>query len=170
MALLDLLLFLIPIYIANSSPVVLGGGMPLDFGVKLKDGKRLFGDGKTIRGFVGGTLAGTVAGGIVATYYQLPFFANPQGQFFAAFILAFGTLCGDALGSFIKRRVGVESGKPFLLDTMMFLILALIFVVPFAKGELFVYTNIVFIFVLTLIIHPLTNILANRIGLKNVPW
>lgn len=170
MALVDLLLFLIPIYIANSSPVMLGGGMPLDLGAKLNDGKRLFGDGKTIRGFVGGTLAGTVAGGIVAVYYQLPFFASPQLQFFAAFVLAFGTLCGDALGSFIKRRMGVESGKPFLLDTIMFLILALIFVVPFAKGELFAYTNIVFVFVLTLIIHPLTNILANRIGLKNVPW
>lgn len=170
MALLDLLLFLIPIYIANSSPVVLGGGMPLDFGSKLKDGGRVFGDGKTIRGFVGGMLAGTVAGGIVAIYYQLPFFVNPQTQFFAAFVLALGTLCGDALGSFIKRRVGVESGKPFLLDTIMFLILALIFVIPFAKVDLYTYINIVFVFVLTLIIHPVTNILANKIGLKNVPW
>ncbi|MFH1520339.1 MAG: CDP-2,3-bis-(O-geranylgeranyl)-sn-glycerol synthase [Candidatus Micrarchaeota archaeon] len=170
MALLDVLLFLIPIYIANSSPVVLGGGIPLDFGRRLNDGERILGEGKTIRGFIGGILAGTVAGGIVTLYYPLPFFVNSQTQFFAGFVLAFGTLCGDALGSFIKRRVKIQSGKPFLLDMIMFLILALFFVMPFAKGEFFTYVNLVFIFVLTLIIHPSMNILANKIGLKKVPW
>src|SRR5262245_36929528 len=100
--LLELLLFLVPTYIANSSPVVLGGGMPLDRGRTYSDGKRVLGDGKTIRGFIGGTLAGAVAGGIVAILYPLPFFETQALQFIAAFVMAFGTLAGDALGSFIK--------------------------------------------------------------------
>ncbi|NYZ73911.1 CDP-2,3-bis-(O-geranylgeranyl)-sn-glycerol synthase, partial [Candidatus Micrarchaeota archaeon] len=168
--LLDLLIFLIPIYVANSSPVVLGGGMPLDFGLKLPDGKRFLGDGKTIRGFIGGTLAGTVAGGIAAMLYPLPFFATPTLQFYAAFVLAFGTLAGDAAGSFVKRRFGIGSGRPFFLDTIAFLIVALILVYPLAYPSLYDPLNLAFFAALTLVIHPLTNFLANRAGLKNVPW
>lgn len=168
--LLDLLVFLIPIYVANSSPVVLGGGEPLDFGLKLPDGKRLLGDGKTIRGFIGGTLAGTVAGGIAAMIYPLPFFATVQLQFLAAFVLAFATLFGDSAGSFIKRRSGVDSGRPFFLDTIMFLIMALILVYPLASPSLYNPYNLAFFAVLTVIIHPAANFLANRAGLKKVPW
>jgi CDP-2,3-bis-(O-geranylgeranyl)-sn-glycerol synthase len=166
----DLLLFLIPIYIANSSPVVLGGGTSIDLGNNFFDGKRILGDGKTIRGFVGGTLAGTVAGGIVTMMYVSPFFNNVQTQFLAAFVLSFGTLIGDALGSFIKRRFGVDSGKPFVLDTIMFLVVALVMVVPFANISLYDPMNVLFFVILTLVLHPLTNIFANRIGLKKVPW
>ncbi len=167
---LDLLLFLIPIYVANSSPVVLGGGTPLDFGAKLPDGKRVLGEGKTIRGFVGGTLAGAVAGGIVAALYRLPFFISPEQQFLAAFVLSFGTLAGDSLGSFIKRRAGIASGRPFVLDTILFLLVALVLVFPLALPGLYDALNLAFFIVLTLVLHPLMNVLANRAGLKKVPW
>lgn len=169
--LLDLLLFLVPIYVANSSPVVLGGGKPLDLGMNFSDGRRLLGDGKTIRGFIGGTLAGTVAGGVVAMYYLLPYFSSSWIQFTASFVLAFSTLAGDAIGSFIKRRFGIGWGRPFILDTITFLIISLILVYPFViVGELYQPLNIIFFLVLTLILHPLTNMFANRVGLKNVPW
>lgn len=168
--LLDLLLFLIPIYVANSSPVVLGGGAPLDFGLMLPDGNRLLGNGKTIRGFLGGMLAGTVAGGIAAAFYHSPFFMDSEAQFIGAFVLAFGTLAGDALGSFIKRRAGVGWGKPFVLDTITFLIVALVLVYPLASSRLYDPMNLAFFCGLTLIMHPLANMLANKAGLKNVPW
>ncbi len=169
-ALLDLLLFLLPVYVANSSPVVLGGGAPLDFGLRMPDGMRLLGDGKTVRGFVGGTLAGTVAGGAAGLVYQSPFFPDATSQFVAAFVLSAGTLLGDAVGSFVKRRAGVGSGKPFVLDTIAFLIVALIVVYPLALPSLFDAGNLAFFAGLTLVVHPLTNMLANRAGLKNVPW
>jgi CDP-2,3-bis-(O-geranylgeranyl)-sn-glycerol synthase len=168
--LLDLLLFLLPIYIANSSPVVLGGGAPLDFGRTMQDGRRILGEGKTVRGFVAGVLAGTLAGGIAAIFYQSPFFPGSSTQFMAAFVLSFGTLSGDAIGSFIKRRMGVDSGRPFLLDTIMFVIVALILVFPFVDFSLYEPANIVFFIVLTMVLHPLTNMLANKAGLKRVPW
>lgn len=167
---LELLLFLIPTYIANSSPVVLGGGTALDFGMILPDGERAFGNGKTTRGFIGGVLAGTVAGGAVAYFYLLPFFSTPTIQFIAGFAMAFGTLTGDALGSFIKRRLKVDSGKPFVLDTILFLIVALVFVLPFSNSQLYEPFTILFFLILTLILHPLTNFMANKAGLKKVPW
>ncbi len=166
----NLLIFLIPTYIANSSPVVLGGGKPLDLGKKFSDGQRMLGDGKTIRGFVGGTLAGTVAGGIVAIVYHLPFFSNPQTQFITGFLLAFGTLFGDAAGSFIKRRSKTAPGRPFILDSISFLFFALLFAYPLTIGTLYALPNLIFFLILTVIIHPLTNLLANKAGLKNVPW
>jgi CDP-2,3-bis-(O-geranylgeranyl)-sn-glycerol synthase len=168
--LLDLLLFLVPIYIANSSPVVLGGGMPIDFGLKFSDGRRLLGEGKTMRGFIGGVLAGTFFGGIVALLYPLAFFSSAQTQFIAGFVLAFGTLAGDALGSFVKRRFGVDSGRPFVLDTIMFLAVALVLVYPLASRSLYDPVNLVFFAILTMVLHPLTNMLANKAGLKKVPW
>lgn len=168
--LLDLLLFLIPVYVANSSPVVLGGGAPLDLNARLWDNRRALGEGKTIRGFVGGTLAGTVAGGILAAFYTLPFFPDAASQFIAAFVLSFGTLLGDALGSFIKRRAGVDSGRPFVLDTIMFLIVALVLIFPVASSSLYEPLNLLFFGALTLVLHPMTNMLANKAGLKNVPW
>ncbi|MEW6748678.1 MAG: CDP-2,3-bis-(O-geranylgeranyl)-sn-glycerol synthase [Candidatus Micrarchaeota archaeon] len=168
--LLDLLVFLIPIYVANASPVVLGGGAPLDFGFTMADGGRLLGDSKTIRGFIGGTLAGTVAGGIVAMVYHLPFFQDQNVQFIAAFVLAFGTLSGDALGSLIKRRFGVGSGRPFVLDTIMFLVVAMALIFPLAEPGLYEPMALIFFLGLTLIMHPFMNMVANKAGLKNVPW
>ncbi len=167
---LNLLVFLVPAYVANSSPVVLGGGTPLDFNIMLADGRRIFGSGKTIRGFVGGVLAGTLAGILVALAYQLPFFPDQSTQFIGAFLLSLGTMVGDAMGSFMKRRFGMESGKQFMPDTFIFLLVSLIFVFPVADMSLFEPFNVAFFLVLTIILHPLTNVLANRIGLKKVPW
>lgn len=165
-----LLLVLIPIYVANSVPVVLGGGPPLDFNKNFFDGRRLLGDGKTIRGFIAGVICGSLAGVFIADFYHVPFFADKKAQVFGAIALSFGTMIGDSLGSFIKRRAGVGNGKPFLLDTVFFLIVALVFAYPFAAPEMYAPENLLFFFGLTVILHPLTNFFANRAGLKNVPW
>lgn len=170
MRMLELLLFLVPVYVANSSPVVLGGGAPLDLNIRLPDGRRLFGQGKTIRGFVGGVIAGTLAGMLVALIYQLPYFPDQSAQFMAAFLLSLGTLSGDAVGSFMKRRLGMESGEQFMPDTFIFLLISLIFVFPLADISLYGPLNLGFFLILTIILHPLTNVLANRLGLKKVPW
>jgi CDP-2,3-bis-(O-geranylgeranyl)-sn-glycerol synthase len=167
---LELLVFLIPIYVANSSPVVLGGGAPLDFNIRLSDGRRIFGKGKTIRGFIGGVLAGTLAGALVALVYQLPYFPDFGIQIMAAFLLSVGTLAGDAIGSFLKRRLQMESGSQFMPDTFIFLVVSLAFVYPIANSSLFEPLNIIFFLLLTIILHPLTNLIANRVGLKKVPW
>src|SRR3989442_11408209 len=65
--------FFLPAYVANPMAVVFGGGTPIDFGRTLRDGERLFGDGKTWRGLVGGTLAGAPPRPLLA----LPLLAFP---------------------------------------------------------------------------------------------
>src|SRR2546426_2043485 len=54
--------FFLPAFVANPMAVVFGGGTPIDFGRTLRDRERLFGDGKTWRGLLGGTLAGAFLG------------------------------------------------------------------------------------------------------------
>ncbi|MGV9198189.1 MAG: CDP-archaeol synthase, partial [Promethearchaeia archaeon] len=48
------LLFIVPGYISNAGMVIVGGGKPIDGGLVLKDGRRLFGDHKTWNGFIKG--------------------------------------------------------------------------------------------------------------------
>ncbi len=170
MEIAELILFLIPVYIANSIPVVLGGGAPLDMNKIFIDGKRIFGEGKTLRGFMAGVAAGTLAGGIVALLHSSVFFRTVQLQFIGAFLLSFGTMAGDAFGSFMKRRMEIKRGMPFLPDSIIFVVFSLAFVFPLAAVSLYEPLNLLFFFALTVVMHPLTNTLANRLGLKNVPW
>ena len=54
------IVFIMPGYIADAMMVIVGGGAPLDGGKNAKDGRRLFGSGKTKRGFFLGPFFGAV--------------------------------------------------------------------------------------------------------------
>ncbi|MEK6982372.1 MAG: CDP-2,3-bis-(O-geranylgeranyl)-sn-glycerol synthase [Candidatus Micrarchaeota archaeon] len=167
---LSLVLFILPAYISNAAPVLLGGGAPIDFGKKHDDGERVLGDGKTIRGFIGGIASGIVFAGLLALFVQLKFFENPRMQFFGGVTLSIGAMIGDSLGSYIKRRFKVGSGKQFILDSTMFLFVALILASPFVIIERFDFVSLLILLFATLVLHPLTNFIANKLGLKKVPW
>ena len=78
---------------------------PLDFGLKLPDGKRLFGDHTSIRGIL---LAGAV------TALAAPLLGLPVTH---GAIIGFAAMAGDAFSSFVKRRMGIEpGGKALGLD------------------------------------------------------
>ena len=169
-----LVAFILPAYFANSTPVVLGGGLPLDLKAKLGDFKRLFGDGKTIRGFASGVLAGTLIGelealALPATKYSL--YSSPQIYILAGFLLGLGTMIGDLAGSFLKRRFGMKRGHPsFILDQLFFLAIALLFAYPFIPAIALEPQNLIFLFALTYVLHVASNYAANKVGLKKVPW
>ncbi len=168
------IIFILPSYFANSIPVVLGGGAPLDFFRKFQDGQRVFGGGKTIRGFFAGIFAGILVGaleGIILSGSEWNIYSGGLQSYIAAgFLLGLGTMVGDLVGSFIKRRQKVAQGKPsVIMDQLMFLLFAFIFAYPFAS-QLLTLEAIVFLAVLTYFVHVGANILANRLGLKKVPW
>ncbi|OIO21969.1 hypothetical protein COV61_00210 [Candidatus Micrarchaeota archaeon CG11_big_fil_rev_8_21_14_0_20_47_5] len=170
---ITLILFILPAYFANSTPVIFGGGEPLDFGKKFLDGRRLLGKGKTIRGFLSGVFAGMLIGvleALILPYTPFNFFCNPSNYVVLAFFLSTGTMAGDSLGSFIKRRLAIPSGSPsLLLDQLAFLAIALFFAYPRASF-LYALESLLFLFVLTYFLHVAFNVLANKLGLKRVPW
>ncbi len=173
MDLIAILLFILPAYFANAAPVVLGMGAPVDFGRKFFDGKRLFGDGKTIQGFAGGVACGFFVGVIEA--YAIPgtqyaFYPTPIYYAAGGFLLALGTMVGDLLGSFVKRRLDMPQGSSsVLLDELSFLLVALLFSL-LVSPSLLTWEAVLVLVVLTYFVHKAANIAANRLGLKKVPW
>ncbi|HBK06353.1 MAG TPA: CDP-archaeol synthase [Acetobacteraceae bacterium] len=88
------------ITLANSVPVVakniLGdrSAWPLDFGIVLRDGHRLFGASKTIRGVLLGVFACLLVAPLIGVD---PWIGAMVGAL---------SMAGDLLSSFIKRRMG----------------------------------------------------------------
>jgi CDP-2,3-bis-(O-geranylgeranyl)-sn-glycerol synthase len=170
MVFLELLVLMLPCYVANAAPVLVGGGARLDLGIKLGDGMDLFGKTKSIRGFIGGIAAGVIAAGILAILWPTLLFGNRETLFLTGVMLAVGALVGDAAGSFIKRRLKMAPGKHFnILDQMDFIVGGLVFAYPFAS-EIYTVPNILFIVIVSYVLHVGANVSANRLGLKKVPW
>ncbi|MCX6767449.1 MAG: CDP-2,3-bis-(O-geranylgeranyl)-sn-glycerol synthase [Candidatus Micrarchaeota archaeon] len=168
--LIQAIIFILPAYVANAVPVIFGGGAPIDSGKKFLNGKRLLGEGKTWRGLLSGIAAGFLAGAILAFTVPAEYaYGLATSQRIAlAFLLSAGALVGDLAGSFAKRRVGLPRGYPFLLmDQLPFLFMALIFAFPVRVLSL---EELVFLAVITPVLHAVANRIAHFLKLKKVPW
>ena len=129
----------LPAYIANASALLVGGGTPIDFGKKWKDGGRILGDGKTWRGLISGALVGMTGGfglSIVAFYANDSEFAFLGLSDFGRFpimipiigAICFGALFGDIIESFFKRRIGKKRGENWIpFDQLDFIMGVLLF-------------------------------------------
>ncbi len=171
----------LPAWIANSTPVVFGGGAPIDRGKTLSDGRRILGDGKTLRGFIAGVLCGTLTGIVQISIAPLllPILSNYVVVTVVmeeillmsvpvVMLLSVGALLGDMIGSFLKRRVGLQSGGPApVLDQLGFIIAALALASPLIQPSAIYVIVLVSV---TLLAHWITNVLGYLLGLKENPW
>lgn len=155
------LTIIVPAYCTNGAPVAFGGGLPIDLGRTLPDGRRIFGDNKTIRGFLSGLVVGAIIG---AFGYSL--FA--KALFVIAFLASLGALFGDLAGAFLKRRLGIRPGGSLPgVDQLDFVIGALLLVSPFYKVS---WGSLAILLFVTPPIHFLTNVAAYRLRLKSAYW
>jgi CDP-2,3-bis-(O-geranylgeranyl)-sn-glycerol synthase len=183
----------IPIYVANASAVIVGGGGPIDFGKNWKDGRRILGDGKTWRGLLAGTFLGMTAGfGLVVAaeyissseyaYLGLTDFEGFPMMILILFSLCFGALFGDIIESFVKRRVGKERGQDWIpFDQLDFLVGALVF--SFLMSELLYLLDLTYhhhwffhsitiwhiliLFIVTPFVHFIANVLFRKTQKKS---
>jgi CDP-2,3-bis-(O-geranylgeranyl)-sn-glycerol synthase len=128
---------ILPAYIANASALLLGGGLPIDFGKKWRDGGRILGDGKTWRGLFIGTFIGMTAGfgfsviSKFASNINFPIKINDFSGFPLMipilFSICFGALIGDIIESFFKRRVGKKRGENWIPFDQLDFILGVLF-------------------------------------------
>jgi CDP-2,3-bis-(O-geranylgeranyl)-sn-glycerol synthase len=162
-----------PAYVPNSAAVVVGGGAPIDGGRTWR-GRRLLGDGKTTRGFVGGTLAGLAAAAGLNALAPLLSPALPTFPPAAALGLSGGAMVGDAGGSLVKRRTGRRRGAPFpLVDQLSFVVGAVVVtlaVAPTWALSTFTPVRLTVVTLATPLVHRGSNRLAFRVGLKDEPW
>ncbi len=162
---------IIPAYCANLFPVLMKGKHPIDFKKKFIDGHRLLGDGKTIEGFFSGIIFGTLIG-ILQIYLQ-PFI----GQFYVfqfqhslltVILLSIGAIVGDLIGSFVKRRFGLERGAPTpILDQLDFLVFSLALISVIAPVKFY---WVIFLLIITPLVHYSCNLFAFFLKLKDRPW
>ena len=185
-SLMAVLWVLTPAYIASAlATVPRGRGPPMDFGhVWRGDGRRILGPSKTWSGFLFGAFFampfGLLEAGLILAasppWRLVPTFAPTLLEAVPVVaLLTFGAMTGDALGSFLKRRLGMESGsRALLLDQLPFVLVPIglgialdpsLFVPVFVNGW-----GVFWLLVFTLGLHTLFNWIGYWAGLKKVPW
>ena len=166
---------MLPAYLPNPVAVLFGGGTPIDLGRNFSDGRRIFGEGKTIRGLVSGILAGISIGFVQIwlsdTYALISF---PRHTFMSITLLAIGALLGDLCKSFFKRRFKKERGEKWPVADQYDLV-AGAFLLMLVFDPSWLIANVTFpVFIIILIITPLLhrgiNILGYLLKVKEVPW
>lgn len=173
--------FYLPAGAANMMPFFAGRsdwlsklGIPIDFGRTFR-GRRIFGDHKTIRGFIVGYI-GAFAALLIQIYlynhvslmrdFSLFDYSSVNIWLFSA-IFSIGGLGGDALESFFKRQLDIPPGTSWApydqMDWILGAVLLSIAVTSFTPS--FYLWAIVW----GLILHPLSTVIAWLIHIKDKP-
>ena len=173
--------FFLPAGIANVMPVFAAHipvlkkfSYPID-GYKTFRGKRIFGDHKTVRGFVVGISSAIIIVFIEKFLFQNSWWIrslvsinyNVLNPFILGALLAIGALGGDAIKSFFKRQWNIQPGKAWFpfdqLDYIVGGILATIFYIRLSNVE---YITIIIIWFL---IHMISTMMGYVLKLKESP-
>jgi CDP-2,3-bis-(O-geranylgeranyl)-sn-glycerol synthase len=140
---LEKLALLLLIITANGTPILLDDllgrrwSWPLDAGLRFFDERRLVGGSDTWRGLIGALVVTTV----VAVSLGLPAQTGVLVGFFA--------MVGDVLSSFVKRRMGLQSGdKAVGLDQVPESLLPLLAVMDSHRLDWWDVASLVLVFTL----------------------
>lgn len=178
---LSVLWFFLPAGVGNLTPIIASKipflkrfSYPLDFYLKFNK-KRLFGDHKTIRGLISGTIAGIITAYLqVLLYNQFSFFRevslinyNSYNPFILGFLGSFGALAGDAIKSLFKRQLGIAEGKPwFLADQIDYILGGIFFTSFYVKLG---FSTYIILIVVWFFLHPLSTFIGWMLRLKDDP-
>lgn len=156
----EALKLIFPAYCANAAPVLVGGGLSLDFGKNFVDGRRIFGKNKTFRGFFFGLTIGILVGLVDVFLFGYPLLFMVLSPL--------GALVGDLTGAFIKRRLNIPPGGLLpVVDQIDFVVGAIVFTLPLG---IISWEVAVAMLIITPPIHLLTNFVAYKLKLKSNPW
>jgi len=178
---------ILPAYIANASALLLGGGLPIDFGKKWNDGNRILGNGKTWRGLFIGTFIGMTSGfgfSIISKFaFNIDFpikindFTGFPLMILILFSLCFGALMGDIIESFFKRRIGKKRGENWIPFDQLDFILGVLFFSFIMSGFLqflnltkenwFLASFSLYHIIILLIFTPFIHLFANYVHRKS---
>ena len=156
------IIFLLPGGIANigayfSKKILPNWNTPLDLGKKWR-GVRVFGDHKTIRGILVGSIFSMVTYILILKFEPTStIVVIPEGMniWLFGFMIGVSALLGDAIKSFFKRRVGIKPGVSwFPLDQIDWIIGILVFT--------FIVADITILFAVFCLIMGLLLHLAGR--------
>ena len=175
------LYFFLPAYFANMTPPIakkLGIlkflAKPIDFDKKFL-GKPIFGSHKTWRGAILALFVGFLTALVQGLLFNLEFFKKISivdyskiNIFLFGFLISFGDVFGDLAFAFIKRRIGLKPGAPFVpFDQINYVLGCFLFLQPYLKLNLKVWLTIL---VLTFFLHIIFNYLGYYLKIRDVKW
>lgn len=181
-SLLFALWFFLPAGLANASPVFASRisflksiYKPIDLNHKLR-GKRILGDNKTYLGVVVAIFVGLV---VIALqrygYSHSEWIRSISGgvnyirpvMWWLGPLLGFGAIFGDAVESFFKRQIGIQSGhRWFPFDQVDYVVGGLLFSLIIVRLSFFDYLLIILVW---LVLHVIVSYLGYLSGLKAKP-
>lgn len=176
--LLQIIWFLAPMGVANISASIFKKqwrvlARPIDGGRKFF-GQPLFGDHKTWRGLLLGTIAGGLIFILQQALYSIPSFQYlslyeyPEISSHYGFLVGFGALFGDLIRAFFKRRFGIPPGNRWIpFDQLDYLVGGLAFTsfyIPLTSGV------IVASLIIGFFLHILVNYVGYYLGIKDFRW
>lgn len=178
---LSCLYFFLPAYFTNMTPpLVKKAGLfgfldkEIDFGKKFL-GQPIFGKHKSWRGAILGILVGFLVSLIQGYLYQFPAIQKISlldyrqiNIFLFGFLISTGAVFGDLVFAFIKRRLKMEPGSPFIpFDQTNYLIGAAFFLTPIFKIEIMVWLTL---FILTFLLHIIVNRIGYYLKIHSAKW
>jgi CDP-2,3-bis-(O-geranylgeranyl)-sn-glycerol synthase len=164
MRLLELVYFMLPAYVANMSPPFTrfwhGWNAPIN--------RRLLGDHKTVVGFALGVAMG-VAAAFVQSRIDWERSLWPASSWLAVGVaMGFGAMAGDSAKSFVKRRIGVAPGKPWIpFDQLDFPIGALLLAWPLVTLS---WTDAAIVLVFTFVADIAVNHVSFWLKIRDTRW
>jgi CDP-2,3-bis-(O-geranylgeranyl)-sn-glycerol synthase len=176
---------LTPTFIANAAATLPGGvGPPMDFGTVWSDGRRVLGASKTWSGYFVGILFAIPFGLLQAYLYGIApeslrlvpgFGPSVAAAVPLVLLLTVGALTGDAIGSFVKRRLGRDSGsRTIFIDQLPFVLVPVVlglWLFPSTFDPAFLSPEgILWLVLFTLGFHAAFNWVGYQVGQKKVPW
>ncbi|MCS7107844.1 MAG: CDP-2,3-bis-(O-geranylgeranyl)-sn-glycerol synthase [Sulfolobales archaeon] len=168
----SLILFL-PAMVTNALPVLtrvlFRNKHPIDFYRNFIDGRRILGDGKTWEGFTLGLIGGSSLG------LCYVFISKNALWFLYGFSMGLGALLGDLINAFVKRRLGMRGGAPFPPFDQIDYLLGSFFIIKWLGIDSLIDVsldlwNLLVAISISLILHPMTNLIAYVFKIKDVPW
>jgi len=181
--LISALYFFLPAYLANMAPPILKKlnlfnflAFPIDQNLKFFDKKPLLGSHKTVRGALFGFLISFLFVLFQRILFEIEFFKNISlidyskiNIFLFAGVFSFGVIFGDLFFSFIKRRINLKEGAPFLpFDQTNYVLGCAFFLYIFGfpiKVKVWI-----FLFFVTFFLHIIVNRLGFYLKIHSAKW
>ena len=155
---------MLPAYLANMAPPFTrfwrGWNRPIS--------RRWLGEHKTVMGFFAGLMVAMVTTFVQSKIHWreglLPYAWWPL----LGIAFGFGTMGGDAIKSFLKRRARIPPGRPWIpMDQLDFVIGSLLLIGPFAHVS---WSDIALILLVSFVGDIAVNHLSYALGIRETKW